>query len=96
MKYIGIESAAIEIAYDNGGIHRDRSEKKMRDEFARWIEQQPQEILPAIDAWLRGLSQRDLIEFCTGGEGEPEREAIAANAPPFTDDLLNRYFEEVC
>ncbi|MBZ9659833.1 hypothetical protein LB523_12325 [Mesorhizobium sp. ESP-6-4] len=96
MSYEGIKRAALEIALDNGGINRFRSEKMMSREFERWIVKQPQEMLPAIDAWLSSLSREDLQEFCCGGEGEPERERISATAPPFTDDLLNRYFEEVC
>ena len=91
----GIARAALEIALDNGGINRFRSEKMLRNELAEFLERQPQEILPAIDAWLSGLSEDDLRNFCSGGEGEPERELVAASAPPFTDQLLNDYFDEV-
>lgn len=96
IRYPGIARAALEIALDNGGINRFRSEKQQRREMAEFLERQPQEILPAIDAWLSGLSDAELQEFCSGGEGEPERERIAASAPPFTGQLLNDYFDEVC
>lgn len=96
VRYPGIARAALEIALDNGGINRFRSERKQRRELSNFLERQPQEILPAIDAWLGGLSQEDLQEFCCGGLGEPERELVAKDAPPFTDQLLNDYFDEVC
>ncbi|MGF7005810.1 hypothetical protein [Aminobacter sp. BE322] len=94
-RYPGIVRAALEIAYDNGGINRFRPETKMRKEFADFLERQPQEILPAIDAWLTGLSTEDLETVCCAS-CEPEGEALMAKAPPFTDQLLNDYFDEVC
>ena len=95
-RFPGIARAALEIALDNGGINRFRSETQQRRELSEFLERQPQEILPAIDGWLSSLSHADLQNFCSGGEGEPEREAVAAFAPPFTDQLLNEYFEEAC
>lgn len=95
-KYPGIYRAALEIALDNGGINRSRPVEQQRREFSRFIERQPQEILPAIDAWLAGLSDEDITELCCGGEGEPGPDAIRKNAPPFTEQLLNDYFDEVC
>lgn len=94
--YPGIRRAALEIAFDNGGINRHRSQKQQGREYERWIAKQPPDILSAIDAWLVSLSNDDLFELCCGGEGEPEREAITAKAPPFTEQLLNDYFDEVC
>lgn len=96
MKYPGIQRAALEIALDNGGINRFRSKKQQSREFERWIAKQPADILPAIDAWLSCLSDKDLNTLCCGGEGEPETEAIRQFAPPFTEQLLNDYFDEVC
>lgn len=96
VEYPGIARAALLIALDNGGINRDRSVARQRADFERWIARQPDGPLPAIDAWLAALSDHDLEEFCYGGEGEPEHEALALKAPPFTDDLLNTYFDEVC
>ncbi|MCX5516175.1 hypothetical protein C3941_19485 [Kaistia algarum] len=94
--YPGIARACLLIALDNGGINRDRSEVQQNREMTQWLAKQPGDVLPAIDAWLVALSDDDLDTFCCGGEDEPETEAIRATAPPFTDDLLTRYFEEVC
>lgn len=96
MKYPGIYRAARLIALDNGGINRNRSEERQKADYGRWIERQPDEPLPAIDAWLAALSEADLEAVCCGGEGEPERDLAMEGAPPFLDDILNRYFEEVC
>ena len=93
-KWPGIRRAALEIALDNGGINRFRSEKQQQREFRKWLEKQPQELLPAIDVWLSGLSDDDLQTVC-GGE-VTEADAILANGPPFTNQLLNDYFDEVC
>lgn len=90
----GIKRAALAIAYDNGGINCTRSQKRMLGEFRRWLEKQPQEPLPEIDAWLASLSDDDLETFCAGEHSEMM--ALMSGAPPFTDKLLNDYFEEVC
>ncbi len=95
-RYPGISRACLEIALDNGGINRGRPLKQQQRELARFLERQPQEILPAIDAWLSGLSDDDLSTVCCGGQDEPETQALRAKAPPFTDQLLNDYFDEVC
>ena len=94
--YPGLERAAVEIALDSGGINRGRSERRMRKEFRSWARQQPGEILEPIDKWLSALSDEDLYIVCCGGKGETEQEALLAEAPPFTDDTLDRYFNEVC
>lgn len=92
--YPGIRRAALEIALDNGGINRFRSEKKQGRELDRFLAKQPDEILPAIDAWLAGLSDDDLLTACCGEQ--TEMEALLSSAPPFTDKLLDDYFDEVC
>jgi hypothetical protein len=94
--YPGIAAACLLIALDNGGIHRGRSEQQQSREFNKWLAKQDYPNLHEIDAWLASLSKADLDQFCSGGTGEPETEAIRANAPAFTDDLLNSYFDEVC
>lgn len=90
----GIWRAAREIAYCNGGINRYRSEKRVEHEFDRWIGGQPRETLATIDVWLSNLPAADLETICDGEETEAA--AILRSAPPFTSDLLNRYFDEVC
>ena len=94
--YPGIAAACFLIALDNGGINRERSVERQGREFAKWMARQDQPNLAEIDAWLDELSEEDLELVCVGGTGEPEVEAIRANAPVFMDDLLNAYFDEVC
>lgn len=89
-----IYRAALEIALDNGGINCTRSVGRQKREFEKWLAKQPQEPLPDIETWLSGLSDEQLQSAVSGGE--PEDKALLATAPPFTDDLLTRYFDEVC
>jgi hypothetical protein len=93
-RFAGIERAAILIALDNGGINRFRPEAKVRKEFAHWIETQPQEMLPPIDAWLASLTDEQLELVCCDTENGGHE--LLLSAPPFTDDLLNTYFDEAC
>lgn len=94
-QFLGIRKAALAIAYDNGGINRVRSERQMLREFNKWLARNSLEpYLPAINEWLSGLSNDDLSTVC-GGEYS-EAQAILDSAPPFTDSLLNDYFNEVC
>ena len=93
MIFAGIERAHLEIAYDNGGIHRGRSERVAKTELRRFLGTVPYE-LREIDAGLSSLSEEQLQVVCAGEE--TEQIAVLANAPPFTDALLNEIFEEVC
>jgi hypothetical protein len=94
--YPGIRKAALEIALDNGGINRFRTQKQQERELNRWLAKQPSEILEPIDAWLSALPEDQLTLVCSGGQDEPETVAAKSDAPPFLDDILNSYFEEVC
>lgn len=94
-EFPGIYRAALKIALDNGGINRTRSVERHRKDFERWIANQPHEMLPAIDKWLDELPEED-IEFVCCASDEPEGRALLKLSPPFTDDLLTTYFEEVC
>jgi len=93
-RYPNIYRAALEIALDNGGINRTRPVEQQEAEFYRWLAQQPSDPLPAIETWLATLTDDQLQSAVSGAE--PEDQALLATAPPFTDDLLTRYFEEVC
>lgn len=95
-RFPGIYRACLLIALDNGGINRTRSVERQRREYERWLSSHPDEMLQPIDAWFTSLSDEDLDMVCTGGTGEPEVEALRAQGPPFSDDLLNDYFEKVC
>lgn len=90
-----IAAACLLIALDNGGINRERSERKWTDDYIRWIAKQDGP-LAEIDAWLSTLSDEQIDLLSVGGSDEPETIAIRASAPPFTDALLEAYFEEVC
>jgi hypothetical protein len=94
--YPGIAKACFEIAIDNGGINRDRSEADQRKAFEAWLPTQPAEWLGPIETWLSSLSVDNILLVASGGEDEPETLAAREGAPPFTDDLLNAYFDEVC
>lgn len=93
--YPGITRALFMIALDNGGLNRYRPEKAVRKAIAKWIAKQPEESLPAIDAWLSALSDPEMELVCAGEHSECQEFMASAGAPPFTDDLLHRYFEEV-
>ncbi|QFT69586.1 hypothetical protein FIU93_22565 [Labrenzia sp. THAF35] len=93
-RFPGIEKACVEIAYDNGGINRMRSEKKMRQECRAFLERADNGYLTEIDAWLAAQSVEDL-RIIAGGE-ETEIADLMKAAPPFTNALLNQYFNEVC
>jgi len=95
-RYPGIARATLEIALDNGGINRFRSAQKQRKELASFLANQPDGMLQIIDEWLSSLSDERLSLVATGGQDEPETVAAKEGMPPFTEDLLNRYFDEVC
>lgn len=93
-QFPNIYRAALEIALDNGGINRHRPVEQQEREFHQWLAKQPSEPLPAIEAWFAGLTDEQMQSAVSGAE--PEDQALLATSPPFTDDLLTRYFEEVC
>lgn len=92
--YPGIHRAALLIAIDNGGLNRFRPEAQIHKEISAWLLQQPDDLLGPISKWLENLSTDDLETVCCGEHGE--QLVLLETAPPSTDDLLNRYFEEVC
>ena len=90
----GIERALLLIALDNGGVNRDRPATQVRREIGDWLTKQPADLLPEIDRWLAALNDGDLDTACAGEEDDCD--ALLSSAPPFTGDLLSRYFNEVC
>lgn len=90
--YPGIARAAHLISLDNGGCNRFRSEVDRLRDLDRFLAQQ-QIDLRQIDEWLGNLSDDDLDEMCCGCFGEPRHEELLRQAPPFTDTLLNDFFE---
>lgn len=105
-KLPGISKAALEIAYDNGGINRGRSEDDCLKELAAYLQENwlsathsgLKTILYAnllsIDRWLDQLSAEDLSTACAGEETEAD--AILVGSPPQTNELLNGIFNHVC
>lgn len=99
--YPNIAKACFEIALDNDGINRERTEAQWRADYLAWIARNdscPPEILAAVDAWLGTLSSEQLEVVAVGGDDEREALQILDRAPlwSWTDALLNAYFDEVC
>ena len=95
-----IYSVAREIAYDNGGINRERSEEQQRREFDEFIGSEGYDFadLKKIDEWLTNLNSQQ-IQILAAGE-ETERMALIATVPhefqQKLDQLFDNYFDEVC
>lgn len=93
-RWPGIERACLEIAYDNGGVNSMRPEKKVFQECRAFLEQNDNGYLDQIDAWLAAQTN-EAISIIAGGE-ETEIEDAMQGSPPWTNALLNQYFNEVC
>jgi hypothetical protein len=90
----GITRAALEMAYDNGGINHYRSERALIDDLQHLLARDAGRYnLGPIDKWLESLSQGDLQTAVAGEESEIV--AILHDAPLGTDDLLNVIFDRV-
>lgn len=90
-----IRRACLLISRSNGGINRDRSELKVLREMQHFLDLCPyRDEFPAIDAWLGTLTPEQFETVCDGEQTEADE--IMADAPPFTNELLNNYFEVVC
>lgn len=91
----GITKAALEIAYDNGGINRYRTEEDALIELNTFLVAHGHKYdLTAIDKWLVSLDE-DHLAACCHEEEETMLKALEG-APSGTHDLLNEIFEEVC
>jgi hypothetical protein len=92
-RFPGIARAALEMAYDNGGINRMRSEQDaLRDLDAILTDGADIAFdLPDIDRWLASLSDDDLQTVVAGEETEAAQ--IIANAPGGTHQILEDIFE---
>lgn len=90
-----ITQACLWVALDHGGVNRHRSQKKVRAEIAAWLAKQPPEMLDDIEPFFVGMTVEEFYDKCMGEETETAA-YLAEHAPPFTDDLLTRYFDEVC
>lgn len=101
----GLTRAAMEIAYDNGGINRTCSEEDLKGKLAVWLMDfcTIKHIglagtiawrLGQMDAWLAALSDEDIDTACAGED--LDMRALLAKAPQGTDAMLLALFEEVC
>lgn len=101
----GFTRAALEIAYDNGGINRCCTEEDLKTKLAAWLTDLCKvrhvglagtvaSRLGQMDAWLAGLSEEDIDTACAGED--LDMRALLAKAPQGTDKMLTSLFEEVC
>lgn len=91
--YPGITRAAVEMAYDNGGVNRDRSEATVVRQLARFMDGigiEPWQ-LRDIDRWLTDLSEDDILTAVAGEETEMLE--LMRKGPPFAHKLLCDIFE---
>lgn len=92
-RYPGIARAALEMAYDNGGVNRHRPERVTMKELdivlAGGIDVAFD--LSAIDRWLTELSDDELLTAVAGEHSEVQE--LMTRAPPGTDELLNAIFD---
>ena len=91
-RYPGLARAVLEMAYDNGGINRYRREADCLRELNEFLSDGPEVAfdLPRISAWLETLD-KDTLETVVAGE-QTDAEAICANGPPGTHELLDDIF----
>ena len=91
-RFPGIAKATLEMSYANGGINRYRREFDALKALDRVLETGVDVAmdLPAIDEWLSGLSDDDMLTVVDGEETEMLK--IVEDAPPGTDSLLNQIF----
>lgn len=93
--FSNIRNACLYIARDNGGVNRHRPEAQVRGEIDRFLAQRGySDHFSEIDAWLGSLSEGELETVCAGEE--TERLDVMRSSPPFTETLLDEYFNEVC
>jgi hypothetical protein len=91
LRYPGIAYACLLIALDNGRINRAEPFKLWQRDYERFIDGADGP-LDQIDRWLLSLRGEQLETVCCGDRDDAE--PIMAEAPVFTEALLNGYFEE--
>lgn len=93
-RYPGIARAALEMAYDNGGVNRDRPEQVSIDELDAVLAADGFDIafdLQQISDWLLALPD-DQLSTAVAGE-HSDVAALMGRAPPGADELLNAIFD---
>jgi hypothetical protein len=80
------------MAYDNGGVNRDRPESMTITELDAVLAlPHPPMDLDAVSLWLMGLSEEHLVTAVAGEESEVEE--LMQQAPQGTNNLLNAIFD---
>lgn len=92
-RYPGIARAALEMAYDNGGVTRDRPEGAIIQELGVVLAEGFDLAfdLNAISGWLLSLPDTQL-NIAVAGEYS-EMVELMSGAPPGTNSLLNAIFD---
>jgi hypothetical protein len=93
-RYSGIARAALEMAYDNGGVNRDRPERVTIEELdyvLANINDESPDVLGVINDWLVRLSDEDLVTAVAGEHSEVQE--LMKRAPLGTAELLNSIFD---
>jgi len=86
--YPTIKKATIEIAYDNGAVHRGRTEQDVLNAVEPVLRCRTITELEAAEVELAGLTFEDLETLCCGEQGLVE-------ATPATELLLTDIFENI-
>lgn len=92
-RYPKIIKATLEIAYDNSGINRNRSEEDVLNDLKTYLFIGDLSETDLCERFLETLSDEDLVIVCTGEESE--QDAILARGPSMLDGLLVGIFNEV-
>ncbi|MDB5177537.1 MAG: hypothetical protein JWN75_1205 [Candidatus Saccharibacteria bacterium] len=95
--YPNIIKACLLIAVDCGALNRTTTQADIQRQAVDFLAVYPyfHNELTAIDTWLGTLTEEQLNLICVGDQDEAGAELMETKAPPFTDTLLNNWFE-VC
>lgn len=95
-RFVHLEQAVVTMAYDNGGVNRERPETEVREDFwAMVYRHDALGAMPRVEEWLATLTEEQRTSVLTGEEEEVASIMRATNAPEGTGDLLDLLFEEM-
>jgi len=89
----GLKAVALEIAYDNGCIHRECSEAEWLKTASVPVMQAPIVPLIELDEWLKTLDQDHLELLAAGEQSDMEELQGRAPDPELCGNLLNQIME---
>ena len=90
-RYPGILEATLTMAYDVGGINRDRPKAVVLERLERFLDLSDKAVIAPYEAFFSRLSQEELEDVCTGGEDQSE--PLLATAPAGTEEFLVELFQ---